>query len=684
LAGLGDDVDKGNELATQIPFLAQSLGGDQVGEVTVGDVMDLGGFLSEILVDPLSTLLDGGERSGAEDLIASVEQALSDRGAAGTITHEFQDNVLFFDLTFDAEKRETVNLTFGDEDFETKVAELGLSLDGEFSMDFVVDFGLNLTLGVDLSLLPALGDAFFVRLKEREGGAPTVAASLEVSTGSLSARLGILDVEAALSQETSLQAEFNLEGLTDANDDGRTSLNEVLGTTFQELVNTTANGSMEVGIALSASLAGLEIVSGSEPMVVLSDTDIFDGLLPEEGPETRNFDDFGGFGNLSAMTLQGLLGQLGDWLGWLTNSSGMDIEIPFTDGTKLGEVLDFSGVFGSWVTDAITVSNEGEEDSQGEEGSPAFSTLDKFADLLSGVIDNLAYDSESKALTFDLGFDETIEGLTTDLAFGFDLGELAGLETSSTITLAPHLTGDMKLGVLLKKPGADFELNETTPLSELNGGAGVLIDEGVADIRVQLRDGSTFEVTFDGATDVEDVLTLLRDSAAAEGLGAVFDAQINEDKDGIDLIQSDDVEDKGFEFNAVAINGSVAGHALRIVGKDRDESGRIRGGELHGESFIDLIFLQDASLTGDLTLEALDVDATAKLGFIGLSIDDAEAYGTVTASLDFGDPAGREEDGRITLREAYEALSPARDRIGPGSRGGRRSDHNPRFQRQQP
>ena len=56
--------------------------------------------------------------------------------------------------------------------------------------------------------------------------------------------------------------------------------------------------------------------------------------------------------------------------------------------------------------------------------------------------------------------------------------------SSIKTTLTPHLTGDMKVGVLLKKPGADFELTETTPLSELNGGAGVLIDEGVADMTV--------------------------------------------------------------------------------------------------------------------------------------------------------------------------------------------------------
>ena len=34
------------------------------------------------------------------------------------------------------------------------------------------------------------------------------------------------------------------------------------------------------------------------------------------------------------------------------------------------------------------------------------------------------------------------------------LGGLAGLETSSTITLTPRLAGDLQVGVLLQQPGA--------------------------------------------------------------------------------------------------------------------------------------------------------------------------------------------------------------------------------------
>ncbi|MGD9034753.1 MAG: LEPR-XLL domain-containing protein, partial [Desulfobacteraceae bacterium] len=218
LADLGDDVDGGNELGTQLPFLNTSL----------GQVMDLGGFLAEILVDPLSALLEGEEGVSPDDLMAAIEGALLNKGASiENLTHAFENNVHSFNLAFQAEERETLTLQFSDE-----LSIIGLALEGEFTLDLMVDFGLNLTLGVDLSMLPALGDAFFVQLHERPGGTPTLEARLEVPTGSLSARLGILDVEAALTQ-ASLLAALTL-GMTDPNGDGRTSLNEILGTPSQD------------------------------------------------------------------------------------------------------------------------------------------------------------------------------------------------------------------------------------------------------------------------------------------------------------------------------------------------------------------------------------------------------------------------------------------------------------------
>jgi hypothetical protein len=230
------------------------------------------------------------------------------------------------------------------------------------------------------------------------------------------------------------------------------------------------------------------------------------------------------------VSFQGLLGKLGDWLGGLTDSEGFDIEIPFTDGTLLSDVLNWADIFGDLVMDAITVSDDTGDGSATAEGGPSFTTLGDLGSLLSGILSNFSYDKDTNALLFDLSFDETIEGIEADLAFGFDLGELAGLETSSTITLTPRLIADMDLGVLLQKPGADFVLATDTLLSDLNGGKGVPIDEGVSDIRVQLRDGTTFEVTFDGATTVGEIVDLLRQAAADAGLAAGwFDAQINTD-----------------------------------------------------------------------------------------------------------------------------------------------------------
>jgi len=648
LAVFGNNLDTGDKLGAELPLLGTSL----------GEVADLGGLFLEGLANPLRELLDAPGPRTAGDLVAKIrDEALPAPGLGAfniQVGHSLVGDEFTFDVAFDVARQKRVALELG-----TEVEEFGLTLDGEFPLDVVTDVHLDLTFGVDLAKLPGAGDAFFVKLN---GG--SVTPKLQIPEETLSGRFAILDVDAVVSDkvsETRLDAPLTVE-LVDQNGDGQISLSELQGTGIEELANVSlaGNSSLAVGLALSANLAGLGVTPGTEPTILLSDSDLFNGVM-EGSLDTRNFGKIESFRNLSAVSLQDQFRKLGVWLGEVSRSSGFDVEIPLTDGTKLSDVLDFSNVFDDKVFDAITFSDQAGDGSSGEPGGPAFTTIGGLADLLTGdVIKNLeyhpagTYDPDNAVLTFELDFDETVEGLETDLAFGFDLGRLAGLETSSTITLTPSLDANMKLGVLLQQPGADFVLDNNTLLDELNGGAGVLIDEGVADLRVQLRDGSTFEVTFDGATDVGQVLQTLRQAAADAGW---FDAQINTETKGIDLIQGDDVPDNGFQFETLAINNSVAGHALRIVGRDRDGEGRILGGPLHGQTYSDLFFIEDAKLEAELTLTASDVDATANLGFVGVSVDDATASGTVKASLEFGDPAGRADDGQITLREGSQAIN---------------------------
>ncbi|MCG6945044.1 MAG: LEPR-XLL domain-containing protein, partial [Deltaproteobacteria bacterium] len=269
LAGFGDNLDLSAQLGTELPFLNTS----------IGSVADLGGLFAEALREPLNNVLNSEGPRSADTLDGAIAEALADLGAAGiSVQHTLVDDVLSFEVVFETERSAGVSLGFasgdaeaGDQqgDLATEMAELGLALDGEFALDLVVDVGFDMTFGVDLTELPGVGDAFFLTL-----GEPTIQARLEGS-GELSGNLGLLDVSAELI-ETNLAAGITV-ALLGPNGDGRTTLNELQGVTAAELVDITANGSVEVVLGLSADLAGLSI---AEPRVVFADSDLFDEKLP--------------------------------------------------------------------------------------------------------------------------------------------------------------------------------------------------------------------------------------------------------------------------------------------------------------------------------------------------------------------------------------------------------------------
>ncbi|UCG12776.1 MAG: hypothetical protein JSU72_20285, partial [Deltaproteobacteria bacterium] len=154
LANFGDNLDMGDELGVKLPFFDTSL----------GEVADLGGLLSDTLLDPLNALLNSDDPRSADTLDGAITDALSNLGASGIqVTHNLVGDVLSFDVIFETERRAGVSLDFssgdpeaGDQqgDLAAEMAELGLELNGEFTLDLVLDVGFDMTFGVDLTELP--------------------------------------------------------------------------------------------------------------------------------------------------------------------------------------------------------------------------------------------------------------------------------------------------------------------------------------------------------------------------------------------------------------------------------------------------------------------------------------------------------------------------------------------------
>lgn len=61
-------------------------------------------------------------------------------------------------------------------------------------------------------------------------------------------------------------------------------------------------------------------------------------------------------------------------------------------------------------------------------------------------------------------------------------------------------------------------MDETTPLSALNFGSGVLTSDNAPDLQIVAKDGSKVDVDLDGAITIGDAITLINDAATAAGV----------------------------------------------------------------------------------------------------------------------------------------------------------------------
>jgi len=81
------------------------------------------------------------------------------------------------------------------------------------------------------------------------------------------------------------------------------------------------------------------------------------------------------------------------------------------------------------------------------------------------------------------------------------------------------------------------------------------------------------------------------------------------------------------------------------------------------------LFIQDASVAGQLTLSATDIDATAKFGFVGIQITDGTASANLSAGLALHKPSDAGQP-RVSLTELGSALLNNPSSLGTLSRSG--------------
>lgn len=204
--------------------------------------------------------------------------------------------------------------------------------------------------------------------------------------------------------------------------------------------------------------------------------------------------------------------------------------------------------------------------------------------------------------TIDLSGAETIEDVL-NLINGAGVNVTASINAAATgIDIVSRVSGAaMSVG----EAGGDTaallgirSLYGGTKLSSLNDGDGVTVRDGMTDFRIIARDGSTVDVSLDGARTITDVLDAI--NTAAAGAGVAVQATLAATGNGIRIVDS---TGGAGTLRVQTLNGSASASDLGLLGSAAAGSDELVGSDVNGlkadSVFSALMDLYDALTTGD-------------------------------------------------------------------------------------
>ncbi len=166
--------------------------------------------------------------------------------------------------------------------------------------------------------------------------------------------------------------------------------------------------------------------------------------------------------------------------------------------------------------------------------------------------------------------------------------------------------------------------DRATPLSNLNFGNGVHLDEGKSDLRITAKDGSTVDVNLDTATNVGDVIELINEAASEAGVGIL--ASFAEIGNGIRITDETGGSDK---LLITSLNLSTASIDLGLTTAGTAEEIELVGDDVsptRTEGILGALVDLERALRADDTrgisgagtrLDELSVEVTRMHGIIG-------------------------------------------------------------------
>ncbi|MCA9137888.1 MAG: hypothetical protein KDB00_14050, partial [Planctomycetales bacterium] len=321
------------------------------------------------------------------------------------------------------------------------------------------------------------------------------------------------------------------------------SAGRLLSDSMASLISTETLGDFDASLGLTGTIGGVTLTDGSV-VIDLAGGEVFDGqsqlqlaLIPAGG--------LADFANLSAEEMASGIQQLAGWLGDFAEEK-LGGRIPLAESLHYADIVKLQSVFEELVVSKLVGGDDRLAFSNAQE-------LDALDFGPSAGISNPAYDAATKTLTFDVEFNKAVSiGKGDDLEFNFGVGDFVGFTTQGEVTLTPTVNGRFRLGIDMRPLGAGdaaTTISGTTTLAAL----GIETAPG-SDVRISLRDGSVFEVDFDGAVDLDDVITRLENASPtlANGSAALDVSLRDENSITVGLQLTDRSEDTGSEFTVRA------------------------------------------------------------------------------------------------------------------------------------
>ncbi|MBK8019188.1 MAG: LEPR-XLL domain-containing protein [Betaproteobacteria bacterium] len=577
------------QLAKSLPVVNQ----------TIGSSLNIAQIIHDRIVIPVQGYLAQGGTQTTDGIVSALNAVLG----PGTVTGDQYGDEIRFDLVLD-ETRTLQDLPFALEATSTGIA---LTADANGKLDVNFDLDLDFSFGIDLRDGLAPEERFFIRVDDFKAGASVNAAlDFGLAVGFLDAQVqgGTLALNALLDLTL-----LNPDG--DAN--GNITLSELLGTTIEtmvdaQVVNGTINGNLPVAVqALGSFNAGNAAVS-------ITGTNVFE-QTPTVGVTGTLAEDILNFGRAQPTAVLQTLNQVAAWLNGLRTSDAFDGVIPLAEGRTFTEVLRFAEGFTTGLIDQLI----------DPEGVATFTTAQTFAQKLSDVLGmpagaiNASYNTSTNQLTFFLRLQSAYAASSDPIKFNLNLAPLGGITTSSVLSIDSSGTVQFVLG---------FDLS---PFSA------VLIADDVLPANGQLSQPATLKVSLDNAEYVDVVIP--RDTTNTTRAHLITDINAAFTAAGLTGLTA------SLDANRLKLThaGGFVGAFLNILVPDIATNTAVT--ELHlkatntaVDSLPKKAFLRDVRATGNVTVSAADVDASANMGFFGVGIQNGTASASAAIDVQFRKP----------------------------------------------